>query len=137
MVNCPQKSSQLCDIVGSLPFRYCPRSADMPSLLVMCPRNLILDCSNEHFSRLSAAPSSSICLSVSFSLLSCSSVILPKTMTPAIWHKTPSSPFSIVFMRFNKSSGALEMPKGSLLNQYHPNGVIKVVSGRDSSLSFL
>ena len=34
---------------------------------------------------------------------------------------------------FWKCFGALEMPNGSLLKQYHPDGVMKVVRRRDSS----
>ena len=46
-------------------------------------------------------------------------------------HKTPSSPSSIFIILFWKCSGALEIPKGSLLKQYLPWGVMNVVKSLD------
>ena len=66
-----------------------------------------------------------------FSLESCSSLLLPKIRTSSIKQSTPSSPASIVHILFWKCSGALKIPKGNLLKQKRPNGVMKVVSNLD------
>ena len=50
---------------------------------------------------------------------------------------TPGSHSSIIDIRRWNNSGALVIPKGSLLKQYLPYGVINVVRRRDSALSAL
>ena len=45
-------------------------------------------------------------------------------------HITPGSPARVQFISLWKCSGALDMPKGSLLKQNRPNGVMNVVSSR-------
>ncbi len=49
-----------------------------------------------------------------------------------MWHTTPSSPSKIWHILIWNNSGALEIPNGSLLKEYRPNGVIKVVNWWDS-----
>ena len=55
--------------------------------------------------------------------------------TSSIRHRTPGSPSSNRFILRWNNSGALEMPNGSLLKQYLPNGVMNVVRYFDSSAS--
>ena len=58
---------------------------------------------------------------------------LSSTKNEDIRHTTPSRFFDI---RFLKSSGALDVPKGSsLLKQKRPYGTMEVVSGLESSAS--
>ena len=97
-----------------------------------CPRNLTDSWLNEHFSGFKVTPSCSNFFSTCSNLVLCSAWVAPNTRISSIWHTVPSSPSSIFFMRFWNSSGALEIPKGSLLKQYHPLGEMKVVNGLDS-----
>ena len=53
----------------------------------------------------------------------------------SIWHTTPSRLARIPLIRLWKCSGALEIPKGNLLKQNLPNGVINVVRRRDAGES--
>ena len=64
--------------------------------------------------------------------MSCSSFVFPNISTSSIWQTIPSRSLSNLDILFWKSSGVLAIPKGSLLKQNRPQGVINVVSRHDS-----
>ena len=108
-------------------------SAWMPFLSMRCPKNFMLIRLNSHFSGFRITPADWIHFSIAANRESCSSLLAPKMRTSSIWHRIPSSPSKIALMRLWKSSGTLEMQKGSLLKRYRPNGVMNVVNKQDSS----
>ena len=65
----------------------------------------------------------------------CYCCVLPYTRTSSIWHNTPSRPASVLFIRLRECSGALEIPKGNLLKQYRPFGMMNVVRCREGLAS--
>ena len=69
------------------------------------------------------------------SLSSCSFLSFPNTSMSSIRHRVPSTHERTVIILFWKCSGVLEMPKGILLKQYLPNGVMKAVRSFDSLVS--
>ena len=104
----------------------------MPSRSIRCPMNLTLSLQNSHLSELRVTPAASSLFITVHRRASCSAWLAPYTNMSSIWQSTPSSPPWIIFIRCWNSSGALEILKGSLLKQYLPKGVMKVVSGHDS-----
>ena len=107
-------------------------SAWIPFWSVMWTRNFSLDFSNSHLLGLTE------CGSCCFSALKhCSEsnimhfLVFPDTRTSSIKRSTPSRLESILLIRFWKCSGALDMPNGSLLKQYLPKGVMKVIGSCD------
>ena len=85
------------------------------------------------FSWFNFIPDSSINFNDSFSLLSCSSIVLPCIKMSSIITWTPSISLRNFVILCWKNSVAEDIPKGNLLKQNLPNGVIKVVSNRLSS----
>ena len=82
-----------------------------------------------------STPACQIFSSVAVSLASYSWISLPKISTSSVWQSTPSRPLRMLLIRFWKCSGELDIPKGTLSQQYLPNGVMKVVSNFESLLS--
>ena len=108
-------------------------SGDMPSLSMMCPRYSILDWWNLHFALLRVSPSFCIRLRTSCSLWSCTSLVAANIKMSSTWTRTPGMSARSSFIFRWKCSGALLMPKGSLLKQNRPIGVRNVVRSLDSS----
>ena len=105
----------------------------MPLLLMTCPRNVTCLLLNSHLSALRITPAFWIRSSAVLSLSSCSFWSCPKIRTSSMRQRTPLSPSSMALILFWKCSGALEIPNGSLLKQYFPNGVMKVVRCQEVS----
>ena len=106
--------------------------ARTPSLLMICPRNLSRSFANSLVWVISVTTAASVHSSAAISRASCSSLVCPNTSTLSIRHRTPSSPWRILDILFWNSSGALDIPKGSLMKQYRPDGVMNVVRWQDS-----
>ena len=95
-------------------------SAEIPLALITLPRNTILLWENLHLSLLSVMPAASSFFSTTCKRVLCSFLFLPVTRMSSTWHTTPGDLLSISFMRHGKCSGALAIPKGSLLKQKRP-----------------
>lgn len=108
-------------------------SAWVPDWSIRWPRNLKEIFLNSYFCLFSVTPaySNSSLFSVARRQVSCSAWRCPNTMVSSTRHITPFSPIRIMFMCFWKSSSALDIPNSSLLKQYHPDGVMKVVRSHE------
>ena len=78
-------------------------------------------------------PAAWIFVKAAFKRLSCSCWVWTKMSTSSMWHSAPSWPARIWFILRWKCSGALLIPKSSLLKAYLPSGVMNVVRLCDSS----
>ena len=107
-------------------------SAWSPEPSMMWARNLMDDLENSHLS-LRVSPASCKRWRTALRRLSCTDWSMPWTRISSIWQIVPSRSSRILDKVRWKISGAELMPNGSLLKQYRPNGVTKVVSSRDSS----
>ena len=112
-------------------------SAWIPSRSMTYPRNFTRSLLNSHSSEFNMTPAVCSRFNTAFKRASCLILFVLWTSTSSMWQTIPSSPSRIWLICLWKSSGALEIPKGSLLKQYLPKGVIHVnaVSGLDSLAS--
>ena len=104
----------------------------MPSRSIRCQRNLTRSLPNLHLSELRVTPAASNLFITAHRRASCSIWLVPYTNTSSMWQRIPPSPSKITLIRRWNNSGALDIPKGSLLKPYLPKGAMKVVRGRDS-----
>ena len=93
------------------------RSGLMLSLSIKWPRNLAFLLQKMHFTGFSVTPTFSSLHKTAYNLVSCSLWSLPNINTSSIEQSTPSNPQRIFDIRFWKCSGAVEIPKASLLKQ--------------------
>ena len=105
----------------------------IPSCEMMWPRNLMVSTKKTHFS-LSVTPASCILSSTDRSCSSCSCQLLPLMRTSSMSTMTPGE-CRIWVISLWKTSGPELILKGSRLKQYHPHGIMNVVSSWDSSCS--
>ena len=103
-------------------------SVQMPSLLMMWPRNLIDDLWNSHMAGLIVASAASKRCKTADRQVSCSYRVAPNISISSIRHSTPSIPSSIQFIRCWNNSGARGFPNGSLFKWYRSKGVMNVVN---------
>ena len=96
-------------------------------------RNVSHSLLTSHFILLSVNPAAWIFARAAQSQLSCSCWVGAKMSTLSTWHKMSSWPSRIWLILLWNCSGALEIPiaNGSLLKQYLPYGVRKVVRCRE------
>lgn len=102
-------------------------SAEILCWLTICPKNFTLIWPNEHFSRLSVTPASTILFSTAVNRWLRSSFDLLCTSTSSMGQTVPGSPLRIWDILRWEISGALVIPNGNLLNSYLPMGMMKVV----------
>ena len=107
-------------------------SARIPLTSTTWPRNLTDALPNSHLSGLRVTPVAASHSMTVVNRVSCSFASVPKMRTSSIMHTTPRRPSNTSLMRFWKSSGVLDIPKGSFLKQTSPNGVMNVVRCCDS-----
>ena len=107
-------------------------SAWGPEPSMMWARNLMDDLENSHLS-LRVSPAYCKRWGTALRRLSCTDWSTPWTRISSIWQIVLSRSSRILDKVRWKISAAELMPNGSLLKQYHPDGVTKVVSSRDSS----
>ena len=129
-INLHSSVTEDCDVIAKIAAVF-RGSGEMPCH----PRKVIWVWENWHFSAFSVTPALFI------RLMHCpkSPIMLPgvapNTRMSSTWHNTPGRPDRMLLMWCWKTSGALDIPNGSLLKQKWPYGVIKVVSNQDSLTS--
>ena len=107
-------------------------SAWSPEPSMMWVRNVMDGLENSHLS-LRVSPASCKLWRTALRHLSCTDWSTPWTRISFIWYIVPSRSSRNLDKACWKISGVELMPNSSLLKQYRPNGVAKVVSGWDSS----
>ena len=102
-------------------------SGEIPFASITWPRNTILVQANWHLFLFSVTPAASSFFRTTCKRLSCSFLSFPDTKISSTWQTTPGRLLNISFIRRWKCSGALVIPKGSLLKQNLPYGIMNVV----------
>ena len=106
----------------------------MPSLSIKLPKSVSNGVANSYLARLSVISAALILSRTESMCLLCSRLSFPYNRMSSMWQRTPGIPSSILLIILWKISGALDILKGSLLKQYCPNGVIKVVRSLEEFL---